>query len=93
MEEIREVAEIEKKSFSLRIYSDQLLPWTTSCSEDGAWAKATGDMYYEESISRWVMEYKCPKDGEIFRKWTPEIDGITKYIAEQVLGKTKDEHG
>jgi hypothetical protein len=89
MDEIREVDEIEKKSFSLRIYSDQLLPWTTTCSEDGGEARATGEMYFNKTLSCWVMEYRCPKDGEIFRQWTPEIDSITKHIAERVLGKSK----
>ena len=84
---MRELIEAKKSEYSIQIYSDRLLSLKKRCSEDGAWSQATGEMYFVESISRWVIEYVCPKDGEVFRSWMPEIDEITKQIAKDVLEK------
>lgn len=86
MDEIRELTDVEKRHYSIQIYSDRLLNLMTDCSEDGAWSQATGNMYFLRITSEWVVEYLCPKDRELFRKWTRETDATTKQIAKDVLG-------
>jgi len=91
MDEIRELNDLEKGHYSIQIYSDRLLNLMTDCSIDGAWSKATGDMYLLTITSKWVVEYLCPTDGELFRKWTRQTDAITKQIAKDVLGEENKE--
>jgi hypothetical protein len=79
-----------KNEYSMRIYSDRLLPLTRRCPDDGTWMKATGDMYLSSVTSEWFVEYLCPKDGEIIRGWMPEIYSITKQIADNVLTQRKE---
>jgi hypothetical protein len=73
----------------MRIYSDRLLALKRRCPEDGTWMSGTGNMYFDKKPAFWVVEYLCPKDGELFRSWMPEIDGITKQIAKDVIEKSK----
>jgi hypothetical protein len=87
MDEIRKLSNAEKKDYSMRIYSDRLLNLIKQCSIDGTWSEATGEMILLKGSSRWLVEYLCPSERETFRKWTPDIDALTKQIAKDVLGE------
>jgi hypothetical protein len=88
MDEIREIAtDAEKGIYSMRIYSDRLNKIAKICPDDGSLMHGTGEMYLRRSKrgSHWHLEYLCPKDGEILRGWTPEVDELTHQIAKDVL--------
>lgn len=85
MDELRELSMSDKQRLRLHIYSDRLLDQTRNCPDDGAWMKATGHMYFRESVSNWIVEFACPEHGEIIPSWSPKLDAVTKQIAQDVL--------
>jgi len=74
---------------SKRIKSNKLLGLKKRCPDDGAWMTSTGYMYLIKATSDWAVEYLCPKDGELIRSWSPEVDATTRQIAKEILPKTK----
>jgi hypothetical protein len=43
---------------------------------------ATGEMYYDQTMSEWFIEYWCSKDEEIFPIFAPETDALAREIAK-----------
>jgi phage FluMu protein Com len=66
------------------IYQNRLLGLTMKCPECGTLMTATGKMHYDPTMSRWFIEYWCPRDQEMFPIYTPETDHLTRDIAKDV---------
>jgi phage FluMu protein Com len=54
------------------------------CPECGALMTATGKMHYDTTMSRWFIEYWCPRDQEMFPIYAPETDQLTRDIAKDI---------
>ncbi len=65
-----------------KLYSDRLLKLTRRCPQCGALMTATGEMYYDQTMSEWFIEYWCANDEEIFPIFTPETDQLARDIAK-----------
>ena len=46
---------------------------------------ATGKLYYDIRLDKWLIEYWCPKDQELFRIWSADRDALTREIAQEFV--------
>ncbi|MEJ2431074.1 MAG: hypothetical protein P8075_19485 [Deltaproteobacteria bacterium] len=67
------------------MYSDRLLKLTRTCPECGTLMNATGKMYYDKTISEWLIEYWCSTDEENFAIYTPETKELVEHIVKSVI--------
>jgi predicted RNA-binding Zn-ribbon protein involved in translation (DUF1610 family) len=67
-----------------KIHTDRVAGWTYPCPECKRPAVATGNLFHHRPpLTKWVVEYRCERCGEVFTIWAPETDDAVETIVRE----------
>ena len=74
-----------KQGNTMDIYSEKIKLLKDKCIQcmDGSYMHATGNLYYDNDINRWIVEFACDWNGALIQKWHEKYEPNIKEALQE----------